>query len=88
MQFLDVSKQHPVEPPIRIAGLAVGAISDICATKLNALTRAELRDYFDTSPDEDGQSHPLGSLGPYILSGPGGGGTPRGPARPVLGGPT
>lgn len=47
VQFLDVSSQHPIEPPIRIAGLAVGAISDICATKLNALTRAELRDYFD-----------------------------------------
>jgi len=47
VQFLDVSNQHPIEPPIRIAGLAVGAISDICATKLNALPRAELRDYFD-----------------------------------------
>jgi len=29
------------------ACLAVGAISDLCATKLNALTRAALRDYFD-----------------------------------------
>lgn len=48
VQFLWAINQTQLEEPTIIDGLPVGAISDIYATKLNAVAgRGELRDYFD-----------------------------------------
>ncbi len=48
VQFLHASGQRVLEPADDIAGMPVGAMSDIIATKLNAVAgRGELRDYFD-----------------------------------------
>jgi hypothetical protein len=48
LQFLDASDQHPVEPLITVAGIAVAGLGDLLATKLKVVgDRGELRDYFD-----------------------------------------
>lgn len=48
MQFLWAQGQRVLEPPERVAGMAVGSLADIFATKLKVIgERGEMRDYFD-----------------------------------------
>lgn len=48
VQFLEARDQRLIESPMRIAGLAVGSVRDIAATKYKVIgDRGELRDYFD-----------------------------------------
>ena len=48
VQFLSVQKQRQLEAPTVLAGLRIASISDLYATKINAVAgRGELRDYFD-----------------------------------------
>jgi Nucleotidyl transferase AbiEii toxin, Type IV TA system len=48
VQFLDASAQRLIEEPDMIAGLQVGGLADLLATKLIAITtRPAIRDYVD-----------------------------------------
>jgi hypothetical protein len=54
VQFLHARGQHVLEPPKEIAGMRVGAMSDVIATKLQAVAgRGELRDYLDLKKIEE-----------------------------------
>lgn len=54
VQFLHAIGQRVLEAADQIAGMPVGAMSDIIATKLNAVAgRGELRDYFDLKTIEE-----------------------------------
>lgn len=48
VQFLWARGQHQLEEPTEVAGLRIGSISDLLATKLKVIgDRGELRDYVD-----------------------------------------
>lgn len=48
VQFLHARDQQVIEPPMLLAGMAVGSVRDIAATKYKVIgDRGELRDYFD-----------------------------------------
>lgn len=48
VQFIWAEGQRTLEYPMMLAGMRVGSVADITATKLNAISgRAQLRDYFD-----------------------------------------
>ena len=60
VQFLSVKDQHQLEAPITLAGMRVAAISDLYATKINAIAgRGELRDYFDLMRIEQDTGRPV-----------------------------
>lgn len=48
VQFLEARGQRVIEPPTMLAGMAVGSVRDIAATKYKVIgDRGELRDYYD-----------------------------------------
>ena len=48
VQFLEARGQRVIEPPTMLAGMAIGSVRDIAATKYKVIgDRGELRDYFD-----------------------------------------
>jgi hypothetical protein len=48
VQFLHADRQRVLETPAEIAGMRIAGMSDLIATKLNAVvSRGELRDYYD-----------------------------------------
>lgn len=57
VQFLWAEGQHQLEEPTRVAGMAVGSVSDLLATKVKVIgDRGELRDYVDLMAIEQ-QAH-------------------------------
>lgn len=48
VQFLEARGQRVIEPPTMLAGMAIGSVRDIAATKYKVIgDRGELRDYYD-----------------------------------------
>lgn len=48
VQFVHAPGQRVLREPTELAGMRIGSLADLCATKLRAIGgRAEMRDYFD-----------------------------------------
>lgn len=60
VQFLSVAAQAQLEPPTTVAGMRIASISDLYATKINAVAgRGELRDYYDLLRIEQDTGRPV-----------------------------